>query len=76
LLLVRGGAPAAVDDELDVFCRGIGRGQAQGAEEGWVELGDTRNSVVEDRRPVGDGTVSLSKRTEWPTRFTEKVVYR
>ena len=63
MLLVRRGTPAAVDDELDPVVRGIRRGLAQGAEESRIELGDTRNLVVEDRRAVGDGTVSLAKRT-------------
>jgi hypothetical protein len=36
---------------------------AQGSEQIRVEVGDTRNLVVEDRRAVGDGTVSLAKRT-------------
>ena len=62
-LLVRRGTPAAVDDELDPVVRGIGRGAAQGTEERRIELGDTRDLVVEDRRAVGDGTVGLAERT-------------
>jgi hypothetical protein len=63
LILVRGGAPAAVDNELDAVGCGIGCGPAQGSEEGWIELGHARNRVVEDRRAGGDGTVSLARRT-------------
>jgi hypothetical protein len=63
LLLVPPGTPATVDDELNAVVRGIGRRMAQGTEEGWIELGYTRNLVVEDRRAVGDGTVRLAKRT-------------
>jgi hypothetical protein len=63
LVLVRGGTPAAVDEELDAVGCGIGCGPAQGAKEGWIEVGDTRNRIVEDRRAVGHGAVSLAKRT-------------
>jgi hypothetical protein len=62
VLLVLRGTPATVDDELDPVVRGIGRGLAQGAEERRIEVGDTRNLVVEDRRAVGDGTVGLAER--------------
>ena len=63
LTLVLGGTPAAVDEDLDPGVRGIGRCLAQGTEESWIEVGDTRNRAIEDRRAVGDGTVSLAKRT-------------
>ncbi len=36
---------------------------AQGTEQIGVEVGYTRNLVIEDRRAVGDGTVGLAKRT-------------
>ena len=36
---------------------------AQGTEESWIKVGYTRNCVIEDRRTVRDGTVSLAKRT-------------
>ena len=36
---------------------------AHGTEQSRIELGHTRKLVVEDRRAVGDGTVSLAKRT-------------
>ena len=62
LLLVLRGAPAAVDVELDPVVRGIGRSLAQGPEQVGVEVGDTRDLVVEDRRAVGDGTVGLAER--------------
>ena len=68
LLLVLRGTPATVDEELDPVVRGISRGLAQGTEEIRVEVGYTRNLVVEDRRAVGDGTVSLAKRTTVLTR--------
>ena len=63
MLLVLRGTPAAVDEELDPVVRGIGCGLAQGTEESWIEVGHTRNLVIEDRRAVGDGTVGLAKRT-------------
>ena len=63
LLLVLRGTPAAVDEELDPVARGISCSLAQGTEESWIEVGYTRNLVIEDRRAVGDGTVSLAKRT-------------
>jgi hypothetical protein len=61
--LVRRRTPAAVDDELGTVGCGIGCGPAQGAKEGWIEVDDTRNRIVEDRRAVGHGAVSLAKRT-------------
>jgi len=63
LLLVGRGSPAALDDELEPVVRGIRRGLAQGTDESWIELGYTRNPVIEDRRAVRDGTVGLAKRT-------------
>jgi hypothetical protein len=63
LFLVLGGTPAAVDDELDAIGCGIRCSLAQGTEEGWIEVGYGRKIVIEDRRAVGDGTVSLAKRT-------------
>jgi hypothetical protein len=62
VFLVRRGTPAAVDDELDPVVRGISRSSAQGTEQTWIKPGYTRNLVIEDRRAVGDGTVSLAKR--------------
>ena len=63
LFLVLRGTPAAIDEELDAVARGIGCSLAQGTEQIWVEVGYTRNLVIEDRRAVGDGTVSLARRT-------------
>ena len=63
LFLVLRGTPAAVDEELDAVVRGISCGLAQGTEQVGVELRYARNVIVEDRRAVGDGTVSLAKRT-------------
>ena len=63
LILVLRGTPATVDEELDPVVRGIGRSLAQGTEEIGVEVGYTRNLVIEDRRAVGDGTVGLAERT-------------
>jgi hypothetical protein len=71
LFLVLRGTPAAIDDELDPVVRGIACGLAQGTEQVGVEVGYTRNLIVEDRRAVGDGTVSLAKPT---TVFTLKDV--
>jgi hypothetical protein len=61
--LVLRGTPATVDEERDPVVRGIGCSLAQGTEQISVELGYTRNLVIEDRRTVGDGTVSLAERT-------------
>jgi hypothetical protein len=63
LLLVLRGTPAAIDVELDPVACGISCSLAQGTEESWIEVGYTRNLVIEDRRAVGDGTVSLAERT-------------
>ena len=63
LVLVLRGTPAAIDDELHPVVRGISCSLAQGTEQTGVEVGYTRNLVIEDRRAVGDGTVSLAKRT-------------
>ena len=63
LILIRGGTPAAIDEELDPIGRGMCCSLAQGTEQIGVEVGYTRNLVIEDRRAVGDGTVSLAKRT-------------
>jgi hypothetical protein len=41
LLLVLGGTPAAIDEELDPVDRSIGCGSAQRAEEGRIEVGYT-----------------------------------
>src|SRR5215211_967372 len=57
------GTPAAIDEELDAVVRGISCSLAQGAEKSWIKVGYTRNLVIEDRRAVGDGTVSLAERT-------------
>ncbi len=61
--LVRRGTPAAGNKELDAVARGNRCSLAQGTEQSGVEVGYTRNLVIEDRRAVGDGTVSLAKRT-------------
>jgi hypothetical protein len=63
LILVLRGTPAAIDVELDPAVRGIRCSLAQGTEQIGVEVGYTRNLVIKDRRAVGDGTVSLAKRT-------------
>ena len=63
MLLVLRGTPATIDEELDPVVRGISCGLAQGTEQSWIKVGYTRNLVIEDRRAVGDGTVSLAKRT-------------
>src|SRR5689334_9331499 len=62
-LLVGPGAPAAVDDELDSVARGVVCGALQRVEEIGIEVGYTRNALVEDRRAVGDGAVGLAERT-------------
>jgi hypothetical protein len=70
LLLVPRGTPAAIDEELDPVGRGSGRGLAKGTEESWIEVGYTRNPVIEDRSAVGNGTISLAKRTLLTTKTT------
>ena len=70
LLLVPRGTPATIDQELDAVVCGIRGRLAQGTEEPPVEVGDARNPVIEDRRAVGDGTVSLAKRTTMLTSKT------
>ena len=67
MLLILRGTPAAIDDELDPVACAIGCCSAQGTEQIRVELGYTRNLVIEDRRAIGDGTVGLAKRTTMPT---------
>ena len=63
LILVLRGTPATIDEELDPVDRGISCSLAQGTEESWIKLGYARNLVIKDRRAVGNGTVSLAKRT-------------
>ena len=63
LFLVRRGAPATVDEELDPVVRGIRCSAAQGTKQISVEVGDPRDLAVKDRRAVGNGTVSLAERT-------------
>jgi hypothetical protein len=63
LLLVLRGSPAAIDVEPDPIACGISCSLAKGTEESWIEVGYTRNLVIEDRRAVGNGTVSFAKRT-------------
>ena len=63
MFLVLRGTPATIDEERDPVVRGISCSLAQGTEQIGVEVGYTRNLVIKDRRAVGDGTVSLAKRT-------------
>jgi hypothetical protein len=63
LFLVLRGTPAAIDEELDPVVRGVSCSLTQGTEESWIKVGYTRNLVIKDRRAVGDGTVTLAKRT-------------
>jgi hypothetical protein len=63
LILVLRGTPATIDEELDPGVRGISCSLAQGTEQSWIKVAYTRNLVIKDRRAVGDGTVSLAKRT-------------
>ena len=73
LILVLRGTPATIDEELDPVVRGISCSLAQGTEQIGVEVGYTRNLVIEDRRAVGDGTVSLAKRTTGLTAKTREL---
>ena len=59
-----------MDEKLDTVARSISCSLAQGTEESWVKVGDTRNPVIEDRSSVGDGTVGLAKRTTVLSRKT------
>jgi hypothetical protein len=63
LFLIFRGTPATIDEELDPVARSIRCSLAQGTEEGWIKVGYGRKIVIEDCRAVGDGTVSLAKRT-------------
>jgi hypothetical protein len=63
LFLVLRGTPATIDEELDPVVRGIRCCLAQGTEESWIKVGHRRKFAIEDRRAVGDGTVSLAKCT-------------
>ena len=63
LILVLRGTPATIDEELDPVVRGISCSSAQGTEQIGLEVGYTRNLVIKERRALGDGTVSLAKRT-------------
>src|SRR3954451_22035554 len=62
-LLVLRGTPAAIDGELDPVVCGVRCRSAHRTAQVRVELGNARDLVVEDRRPVGNGTVSLAKPT-------------
>ncbi len=62
MFLVLRGTPAAVDDELDAVVCGIRCSVVQGKKESWIKVGYTRNLVIQDRRAVGDGAVSLAER--------------
>jgi len=63
LFLVLRGTPATIDEELDPVVRGINCSSAQGTLQMRVEVDYTRNLVIKDGRAVGDGAVSLAKRT-------------
>ena len=63
LILVLRGTPAAVDVEHDPVARGSSCSPAHGVEQSRVKVGDTWNLVIEDRRPAGNGTGSLTERT-------------
>ena len=56
-------APATIDEELDPVAPGVGCSAAQCAEKSRIEVRYPRDLVGEDRRAVGDGTVSLAKRS-------------
>jgi len=60
LILLLRGTPATIDEELNAAARGIGCSSAQGTEQIRVEVGYPRDLVIEDRRAVRDGTVSLA----------------
>ncbi len=74
--LVIRGTPATVDEERDTVVRGISCSLAQGTEQIGVKVRYTRNLVIKDRRAVGDGTVSLAKRTTVLTAKTTALTAR
>jgi len=74
LILVLRGTPATVDEDLDPVVRGIGCCLAQGTAQIGVEVAYTRYLVIKDGRAVGDGTVSVAKRTATTTVLTAKDV--
>ena len=59
LILVLGGAPPAVDEDLRVVGTGLPRRIAQGPKEIGVEVRYAGILVVEDRHAVGKGSVIL-----------------
>ena len=63
MFLVLPGTPAALDEEPDPVVRGSSCRPAQGTEERRVEFVHRRDVVIEDRRAIGDGTVSLAECT-------------
>jgi hypothetical protein len=63
LILILRGAPATSYIELDPVVRGVTCSLAQGTKESWIKVGYSRNPVIEDRRAVRDGAVSLAKHT-------------
>ena len=76
MLLVLRGTPATVYEEPDPVVRGISCGLAQGTEESWINVGYTRNRVIEDRRAGRDGTVGPTKRTTLLTAKTTLLAAR
>jgi hypothetical protein len=63
LILIPGGAPSAVDGEVDAVVSGICRRFAQGPEQIGVEVGYAGILVIKHGHAVGEGTVSLASRT-------------
>ena len=60
--LVRRGAPATVDNELDPVPCGIRCSAAEGIEQIWIEVGHGRDFVIEYRQAGRDGAMCLAKR--------------
>jgi hypothetical protein len=63
LILVPRGTPAAGDEERDVVISGIRRRFAQGLEQPGGEVGYAGKLVIKDGHAVGEGAVSLVRRT-------------
>jgi hypothetical protein len=68
LILVFGGTPAAIDEELDSVGRGIRCSLTEGLEQFWLEVGDSRNLVIENR----DAVSHPSGLVEHPTVLTAR----
>jgi hypothetical protein len=56
------GTPAAIDDELDPAARGVRCGLAQGAEEGWIKVGQRTTELARKARGLAGKTTVIAAR--------------